>query len=206
MALIPHLPWALSHKIEYLSLMWSHAFLLGFVVRMLNNNLKKSTVISYYSISSLLTMFFNVSPSTFYSNYVVYPIALFIVSSLIFLTLIIYRFILYKKNLYVENVIVIICLLINIVSFLVDIFTSRNYNISPFNTIFIVFFFGIAITIQFSRTERELNSAKEREQKVKETNIMLSKMDELKNDFLQKIAHEMKTPLALMSGFAQLTN
>ena len=34
---------------------------------------------------------------------------------------------------------------------------------------------------------------------------MLEKMNSLRNDFMRNIAHEMKTPLTVMSGYAQLT-
>ena len=61
------------------------------------------------------------------------------------------------------------------------------------------------LTINLSRTERRLDESKQRESQVTHMNETLEKLDRLKTDFMHNIAHEMKTPLTVMSGYAQLT-
>lgn len=64
---------------------------------------------------------------------------------------------------------------------------------------------AVLLTVSFSQAERELNEAVERERETTHTNEILEKMGRLRTDFMHNIAHEMKTPLAVMSGYAQLT-
>lgn len=64
----------------------------------------------------------------------------------------------------------------------------------------------LALLLQFSRIRQELSKALESEREMEETNRMLERLDTLKTDFLSNISHEMRTPLMVMSGYAQLTS
>ena len=55
------------------------------------------------------------------------------------------------------------------------------------------------------QAEKELDEAMLREKEIKERGETLERMNILKSEFMHNIAHEMKTPLAVMSGYAQLT-
>jgi len=68
----------------------------------------------------------------------------------------------------------------------------------------IAFLFCQAITI-FTTTVNEMEKAKENERQLSAKNAMLDNMYRMKTEFLTNISHEMKTPLTIMSGYAELT-
>lgn len=61
-----------------------------------------------------------------------------------------------------------------------------------------VFLSAASINLRQRQREVELNESRSRSE-------MLEKMNQLNMDFLHKIAHELKTPLTVISGYAQLT-
>ena len=65
--------------------------------------------------------------------------------------------------------------------------------------------YALALTIGHTRIERSLSQAQLRELETAEENAVLEQMNRLKSDFMRNLAHEMKTPLTVMSGYAQLT-
>ncbi len=63
--------------------------------------------------------------------------------------------------------------------------------------------FAISFMYVLAIQANEDNIALEKSRAEKDT---LERINEMKTDFLQKMAHEIKTPLTVMSGYAQLTN
>ena len=61
-----------------------------------------------------------------------------------------------------------------------------------------VFLNAAAMSLRGQRQEAELIASRSRSE-------MLEKMNQLNMDFLHKVAHELKTPLTVISGYAQLT-
>ncbi len=53
----------------------------------------------------------------------------------------------------------------------------------------------------YNTQQRELESARAR---LAEENALLDKINKLKTEFLSNVAHELKTPLTVMSGYAQM--
>ncbi len=71
--------------------------------------------------------------------------------------------------------------------------------ITPIGMLLFVIIYISVLAIQASEDEAAVQRGHaERE--------MLAKLSEVKSDFFQKMAHEIKTPLTIMSGYAQLTN
>ncbi len=62
----------------------------------------------------------------------------------------------------------------------------------------------IAMAVYYSHKEQELVSAQEAWRQNEELARIYKNLDYLKSDLLRNISHEMKTPLAVMSGYAQL--
>ncbi len=80
---------------------------------------------------------------------------------------------------------------------IIPIVTRTGY--TPLGMLLFVMIFMSVLATQSMEDELALAvSNKEKE--------MLEKINEMKTDFLQKMAHEIKTPLTVMSGYAQLTN
>ncbi len=74
--------------------------------------------------------------------------------------------------------------------------------LAEFALLIFVFFQMIAI---FHRTMHEVTTVKATEQKLAMENAALDRVNRLKNKMLATLTHEMRTPLAVMSTYAQLT-
>lgn len=74
---------------------------------------------------------------------------------------------------------------------------TRRGTAPPYMLLF-VFLVAVAIGLQTNR-QRDALAESRRQQQV------LSQLNQLKNDFLHQMAHELKTPLTVISGYAQLT-
>lgn len=206
MSLLPELPWAISHKLEYLSQFASFALLIVYVVSLTKLRITKWQKASFFILIGAVMFYYAVMPSSFYSYHQTLPICIYACAMVASMLYVLYRAlkdrVLYKS----ENCIVIVSLLLGIGIYAFDIITNRNYNVMVFGTILTAFFSAIAITMKFARNESELDQAQLREREITESNVMLERMGELKNDLLHNISHEMKTPLTVMSGYAQLTD
>ena len=68
-----------------------------------------------------------------------------------------------------------------------------------------VFVNAIALAINFQRMDVELANQRKSNRETEETNKLLAQLNRLKSNFLADISHEMKTPLGIMAGYAELT-
>ena len=80
-----------------------------------------------------------------------------------------------------------------------------NVNFLQIGVMVFIFINTIAISIYFRRTEEEAEIAKMRAQELAIEKATLERVDHLKIELMRTISHEMRTPLAVMVGFAQLS-
>lgn len=73
-----------------------------------------------------------------------------------------------------------------------------HYGAAAFGMLGFVFLNAAAINLQIQEREAALIESRSRSE-------MLERMNRLNMDFLHKVAHELKTPLTVISGYAQLT-
>lgn len=74
---------------------------------------------------------------------------------------------------------------------------TRNGTVPPFMLAFVLVL-AVAIGLRTNRQQAIWQESRRQRD-------MLAQLNQLKNDFLQQMAHELKTPLTVMSGYAQLT-
>ena len=73
-----------------------------------------------------------------------------------------------------------------------------HYGAAAYGMLGFVFLNAIAINLQIQQREAALIESRSYSE-------MLERMNRLNMDFLHKVAHELKTPLTVISGYAQLT-
>ena len=75
--------------------------------------------------------------------------------------------------------------------------TVNHFGITPLSMVICILFLAVAIN---SRSQRQKLMLQEAQQK----NELLSQVNSMNKDFLRTVAHELKTPLTVISGYAQL--
>ncbi len=208
MVFLPDLSWYILHKVEYISRICFYFFLFTHVMSVIKIKMSRWMKLFNYGSFGAISLFYIFTPSTFYTKYVFF-IGLYITVILVMLSIyILYKGYRCKVFVYKENIIVSLSVVCVLISWLVEALTYQglSWYVQPYLTILVVFFNAIALTIQFSRTERELILSQTREREIARNADQLERTNNMKTDFFHKMAHEIKTPLAIMSGYAQLTN
>ncbi len=208
MVLLPNVSWYVIHKIEYLSHICFYYFLVLHALSVMKLKIANWVKYSFFGGFGAICIYYGIMPSVTYTKYV-FVIGVMITALLLVITgnilLCSYRNKIFDRK---ENLIVGSSLILMVVSWLVEALTYHgiSWYAQPYITLLIVFFNAVALTMQFSRTERELARSKIREHEIAQNAAMLEQINTMKTDFFQKMAHEIKTPLSIMSGYAQLTN
>lgn len=207
MMLFPNLNWYVGHKLEYTANFCYYGLIMLFAYSMLKTKMPKWLGYPVKGIAGAIGLFYIIAPSYIYTRFNTPLCAVLVLLMVTAYTYLLIDAIRKKAYRSPESVIalftslsVIIAAVLSCLNYIPDEVYSQ-----PFVTIMCVFFNSVALILSFSRAERELDAARQKEREVTQTNEMLAKMDALKTDLLHSISHEMKTPLAVMSGYAQLT-
>ncbi len=207
MVLLPDMSWYVLHKVEYITHLGFYLFFILHVVSVLK--LKPKTWAKCVFVGGIggICLYYAIVPSTIYTKYIFIIgtlITIILLGSIIYILWRSYRDKLLGSK---ENLITGLSTILMVGSWLCEVFTYQSFTlyVQPYVIMLIIFFNAIALTIQFSNAERELIFSQIREQEIAENAARLEQMNNLKTDFFHKMAHEIKTPLAIMSGYAQLT-
>jgi len=84
-----------------------------------------------------------------------------------------------------------------------DVFGDRT-NTPTAEAAMLIFMLAQTVSL-FQMNNRVLSEVKEAEQKLKSEKTALESLNRLKTEFLGNVSHELKTPLTVMSGYAQTT-
>lgn len=205
--LLPQLDWYTGHKLEHLTNILYFVSILLYAFAVLGFRPHKWFVISSAGIAGAMALFYIIAPSTFYTRFTVLIGALMAVYLMFAAVYTCIMAVKRKAVRYADGVIVCVTVAVTAAVYIIEGLTyfTRVFYIRSYATILFVFCNAVMLTISFSRTERSLDESKQRESEVTRMNETLEKLDRLKTDFMHNIAHEMKTPLTVMSGYAQLT-
>lgn len=207
MIFFPRLNWYVGHKIELLTNIYYFFFIALFAFATLKEQPPRWMRIFSFTAVGALTLYYIFAPSTLYSRYTV-PIGGFVmVCELIVSVALLQSSIRNDRLRQADEWFVSLSPMLTLLVYLVEATTyfSHIFYLRAYLMILLAFCYALALTIGHTRTERSLSQAQRRELEIAEENAVLEKMNRLKSDFLRNLAHEMKTPLTVMSGYAQLT-
>ncbi len=212
MLLFPDLPWRLSMCLEYLALIALILSFLLYIDSMFTGALHKKVLYAYGALCVLYTITVLLTPPIIYTRFVLLFQLCSAVVGIYVLTALAYNVVRKDENRHMEHLLILSGSLIFIIMSILDIQIHRSggyslpLGLSEIGMIVLIFVSMIALVLQFSRTEAELDKARQHELKMRETNLLLDRMNKLKSDFLANISHEMRTPLTVMSSYAGLTS
>ena len=207
MVFFPNLNWYVGHKIELLTNIYYFLFVAMFAFAMLKERPPKWLSIFSFSSVGVLSLYYIVAPSTFYSQYTV-PIGGFVMMCELIVSVVLLRSSIQKGRFrQADKAFVSLAPTLTLIVYLIEATTYFSYifYLRAYLMILLAFCYALALTVGHTRIERSLSKAQLRELETAQENTMLEKMNRLKSDFMRNLAHEMKTPLTVMSGYAQLT-
>lgn len=202
--LFPWLQWGMTLRVEYLTLLAAVAlfFLSGNCI--FPGALSKSLKAIAFSIQGVFAVFYTFFPDTLFMSQtmIAYEIITGCVAIFAFVRIVtrVRKPDRKQKIIIASLVLVITALLLGSLIFngirFVDIVVMES-------TIMVFMFFQMTAT--FLGTMEEVAAAREAERHLALENAALERLGRLKNDFLANITHEMRTPLTVISGYAQLS-
>lgn len=207
MVFFPNLNWYVGHKIELLTNIYYFLFIALFAYATLKERPPKRLGAFMLTAVGVLTVYYIITPSTVYSRFTV-PIGAFVMLCGLVVSVSLLKASVKKHRLReADELFVSLSPLLTLFVYLIEgtTYFSHIFYLRAYLMILLAFCYALALTIGHTRTERSLSQAQRRELEIAEENAVLEKMNRLKNDFMRNLAHEMKTPLTVMSGYAQLT-
>ena len=207
MTFFPHLNWYVGHKVELMTNIYYFLFIVLFAFATLKIRLGKGRLIFLFSVPGILTIFYLLMPSTIYTHYIVPSGAVMLVYELITAAYLLRLSIRTGKVKQPDQLFVSLSPMLTAAVYLIEGVTyfSHIFYLRVYLMILLAFANALVLTTAHARTASSLSEAQRRELAIAEENAMLEKMNRLRDDFMRNIAHEMKTPLTVMSGYAQLT-
>ncbi|MEA4921408.1 MAG: sensor histidine kinase [Clostridiaceae bacterium] len=212
MLLFPNLPWGFSIALEYLALIALILSFLLYINSVFTGALNKNVLRFYGVLCALYAIAVLLTPPLIYTRFILWFQLCSAIVGIYVLAALVYNVVHKNSNRHMEHFLILSGSLIFIVMSIMDIQIHRSggYSIplglSEIGMMVMIFINMIALVLQFSRTEKELDMARQHELEMRETNLLLDRMSRLKSDFLANISHEMRTPLTVMSSYAGLTS
>lgn len=211
MLLIPDLPWKVSIGLEYITLALLLFSFLLYINSMFRGALHKAILWTFGALCSLFTAAVLLTSPMTYTGFILWFQLLAIPFGVYVTVALIYNVVRKKDNRHTEHILIFIGAIVFITLSILDIQIHRSsgqrlfMGLSETGMMVFIFVNMLALVLQFSRTETELDEARHREKEMQETNLLLDKMSQLKSDFMANISHEMRTPLTIMASYAGLT-
>lgn len=211
MLLIPDLSWKVSIGLEYISLALLLFSFLLYINSMFRGAVHKAVLWTFGVLCSLFTAAVLLTPPITYTGFILWFQLAATLFGVYVAVALIYNVVCKKDNRHTEHVLIFTGAIVFITLSILDIQIHRSsgqslaMGLSEIGMMVFIFVNMLALALQFSRTEAELDEIRRREKEMHETNLLLDKMSQLKSDFMANISHEMRTPLTIMASYAGLT-
>lgn len=210
MLMLPNIPWKTSIGLEYLSLILLLLTFLLYIHSMFKEALHKAALWIFGGICAIYAVMVLLMEPLIYTGFLLWFQLFGALFSLYVVAALAYNIIRKKDNRHIEHVLILIGGFVFIVLSVLDIQIHRSggyclaLGLMETGMTVLIFANMIALILQFSRTEIELDEVLLKEREMQETNRLMDKMNQIKSDFMTDISHEMRTPLTIMASYAGL--
>jgi signal transduction histidine kinase len=208
---LPDLPWETTLALEYLSLITLVFCLVMYIKSTFPGMLNKYGLIVYGLCCAAYYVVVLLTPPLVYTNLLnatVWISRIF----LIYVEAALIHDLVRKKQQFSWEHLLLFAETIALISFiLLDAYWYKRggyrvtLSLTSIGLIVFAFLNMIVLVLNFSRTSNERDKARMAEKEMLEINLLTEKLNRVREDFLQNISHEMRTPLARMSNCASLT-
>ncbi|MDL2220425.1 sensor histidine kinase [Eubacteriales bacterium OttesenSCG-928-N14] len=203
--LFPQMSWYVSIRLEYLFIPLATVCMVFALSHMFPRLIHRPVRLATLGISAVFAGIFlfadtiTMTQMLLYNQLLLLPLAAYVLI----------RFFMQLKQFSAEHIIVLCALILLLYVVLrevlyhrgIDFFPSIHSGMLEFGMMVFILF---TMTANFFGTMREVQLAFERERALARQNEELDRINAMKNDLLANLSHEMRTPLTVMSTYAQL--
>ena len=83
---------------------------------------------------------------------------------------------------------------------------NGQFFMAPLGMVFFVFCYSLVLSVQYEEMERNLADAHEKKMLLESENVSLEHINRLKNNLMETISHEARTPLAVLASYSGLVS
>lgn len=201
--LFPWIPWAVKFRIEYLSIPVTAALMIALLNTLFPGVLQKWFRYALYAISGVSSILFLFSDTVFMS-YALPVCEAFYIPAVLYIVV---RFIQKQRNISAEQGVFLAGVALFVFAAVHDMLYYNGIYIiyvADLTAVSMLMFSFCEAAAIFIATVREVEYAKAQEQRLALENAALGRVNRLRTNMMATISHEMRTPLTVMSVYAQL--
>ena len=207
MILLPRLSGGASYRIEGTSLLLMGLFLMLFMRKTFGRRfLKWVDVVGYVIIGALLLVFLFV-PTVLYTAWATETAVVFAVYAALYCLVVVVRVVKERKELAVAQIYMlggIASLLVSAVFVVLGIGPVHTNQLEIGLMIFELII-TLALAMEFSEVRQAYARSSQNEEKLRQINESMEQNQELQENFIAIMNHEMRTPLTVIAGYADLS-
>jgi len=201
-SLIPWLSWVVKFRIEYMAFPVTAVLLVSLLNILFPRVFQKGFLYALYGVSAVFAGLF-LFTDTLFMSYALPVLEILYCAAIVYILM---RLAVKLRGPNSEQTVFLAGAALFLFSAVWDMFYYNNiirFCILGSEWSMLIFTLYAAAAI-FIATMREVEAAKEAEQRVALENAVLSRVSRAKSDFMATVSHETRTPLAVLSGYAEL--
>lgn len=204
MLLFPNLNWFFGHKLETCSLVLTALFLILFFEECFGKLQKPIRIIGYILIG-LSVAYYAILPSTIYTKYSVLVADFVIGYALLMVAIIIVRTIKNFKKVNISQKYYLVSISLILVAAVRGALHLEMYlDFLKISLVLSDIILTMGLAYEYRQTKENLEAAERNEELLKQMNDDLDRTRKLQNNFLAIMNHEMRTPLTVIAGYADM--